>query len=89
MGDLVPILVQQGYIEYSFQLVTGIIADIGLRSLGFQEIVPLFPDADGMGLNSGKILKVFDGKCVHSRGIICLIQVAMKLNNKREKRLGG
>jgi hypothetical protein len=65
MGDLITVFVQKSDVQDGFQLLIVVIPDIGIRALGLQEAVTLFPDADRVGFHAGQVLQIFNGKCVH------------------------
>jgi hypothetical protein len=44
--------IQYGNIQNLFQFVVGIIPDIGIGSVGFNQAIAFFPDPDGMGFNT-------------------------------------
>jgi hypothetical protein len=66
MRNLEAILVEQGYVQHFFQVVVAVVTDIGIGTVGFQEMIALFPYPDGMGLDAREILQIFDGKSVHT-----------------------
>ena len=65
MGDLIPVFMQKGNIEQVLELLVIIIADVCLRTAWFEKAIPLFPDADRMGFDTGKIFKILYGKGIH------------------------
>jgi hypothetical protein len=86
MGDLVPILIQQGNVQDLFKFAVIIIADIGISPPRLKEGIPLFPNPNCMGFNPGKVLKVFNGKCVYHLYItgkiaLCLIKIIKDLTD--------
>jgi hypothetical protein len=58
VGDFDPVPVQHGYIEDFFKVFVSIIPDVGVGTMGFDQIIPLFPDPDGMSLNAREFLKL-------------------------------
>ncbi len=65
MGDLKPVFIKKGNIQQGLQLIIGIVADVGLRTLWLQKTITLLPNTYRMGLNAGQILQILDGKRVH------------------------
>jgi hypothetical protein len=65
MGYFEPIFIEQGYVEDLLELIIVVVTDVGISSLGSQEIITLFPDTDGMGFDARKVFQVFDSECVH------------------------
>lgn len=55
MGDFEPVFIKQRNIEDGLQLLIRIIPDIGTGALGPEKGIPLFPDADCVGLDPGKL----------------------------------
>jgi len=64
--DLVSVFIQERDVKDGLQLLAAIIAYIGLRSAGLQELIPLFPYPDGMGLDPRKILQIFYREDIHT-----------------------
>ena len=64
--DLEAVFIKQGDIQEGFQLLVGIIADIGLRTLRLEKAVALLPDPDRVSLDPGQILQILDSKGVHA-----------------------
>jgi hypothetical protein len=65
MGDLETVFIQKSNVQNSFQLIVAVIADIRIRSMRFQKVVTLLPDAERMGLDAGKVCQVFYSKRIH------------------------
>lgn len=65
VGDLKPVFIKKGNVQQGLQLVVGIVADVGLRTLRLQKTITLLPNTYRMGLNAGQILQILDGKRVH------------------------
>jgi hypothetical protein len=72
MRYLKPVFIQQGDIQYRFQFFTTVVPDIGFGTLRFQEVIALFPDTDGMGLNAGQIFQILYGKRIHPLSFMVL-----------------
>ena len=64
--DLEAVFVKEGDVEERFQLLVGVIADIGLRTLRLEKAVALLPDPDRVCLDPGQILQILDSKGVHA-----------------------
>jgi hypothetical protein len=65
MGNFIPIFIEERNIQYGLQLLVAVIPDVGLRSAGFQEVIPLLPDPDRMRFDPRQVLQVFYGEGVH------------------------
>ena len=66
MRDLIAVFVEQRDVQYSLELFVGIIADVGFGTLGFQEIITLLPDTNGVRFNARQILQVLYSKRIHA-----------------------
>jgi hypothetical protein len=66
MGNFEAVIVQVGNTQNELQVLIIIKTMLAFLALGAHEIVALFPNAQGMGLNAGKIFNIPDGKNVHN-----------------------
>ena len=58
-GNLKSVLIEKGYIEQKFEVFILVVPDIGFGALGLDNMVALFPYANGMGLYAGKFFQIF------------------------------
>lgn len=63
--NLKAVFVEQGDVEDLLQLIIVVIPDVSVCPLWSQECIALFPNSDGMGLDTGKVLQIFDCESVH------------------------
>jgi hypothetical protein len=64
-GYFVPVVIQVGDPQELFQVVIIINPVLAFLSPGHEEVVPLFPYPQGMGLDPAQIFDIPDRKLVH------------------------
>ena len=65
VGDFDPVGVEQGNIDNLLQICIGVQPDVGIGALGLNNVVPLFPDAYGVGFYAGKLFEFFNRVLAH------------------------
>ena len=66
-GDFVAVLVQQAHIEQELQVFRRVEPDVRAGPARRQEPVALLPRTNRVCLDTGKVLKVLDGKFLHGQ----------------------
>jgi len=59
------IMIQEGYSQQLFQVLIIIDPVLAFLPFGHTELIPLFPDSEGMGFDAAKILNIPDSKMIH------------------------
>jgi hypothetical protein len=59
-------VIQEGYPQYVLEVVRAVSPVVTFFSSGPDDAIALFPDTEGMGLDTAQILYVPDGECVHT-----------------------
>jgi len=59
------VVVEEGDAEHAFQVITIINTMIACLSLGAKELVALFPNAQGVGLDAAQVFDIPYSKSIH------------------------
>lgn len=60
--NLEPIFIQQGDVQHLLQFLIAVMTDVSGSPQGLQKAVPLFPNANGVGLDAGNVFQILYGK---------------------------
>ena len=66
MRYFIAIPAEHGYIKNGTEVFAWVVTDICTRTIRLNKWISLLPDSDGMCFYAGKVLKIFNGKMIHT-----------------------